>query len=196
MRLPSHLQSPACSLPPHTLKACELPAPEETLPSVGYLPLDSGLVFRMRRPRRVHYAAVVPRQFPVRPVDARVVAVRPEDTRAQGLGHQPAGCAPEEAQRLHVPLQPGCGVLGEHRIEELMPAVREGHQEAVHPLLPPRVGIVPPPHIEEVHLRVLAGGRIIEPHGRGRQRPHPLGPLLGYVPVERRPARPEPVLVS
>jgi hypothetical protein len=147
-------QRPLAGRLPHLRDAPERPVPEEALPRVVHRPLHAGLVLGAGNPGWVDDAAVVAGKLAVGPVDAGVVAVGAEDAGAEVVRHQPPGCAAEEAERLHVGLQPGAGVFSQHRVEEQVTAMREGHQEGIEPPLPTGVRVVPAAGVEEVDLRL------------------------------------------
>ena len=91
---------------PASAPAGELPAPPERVPDIRHRPLDLRLIPRFPGPGRVDQAAVMRGELGIRPVDLRVIQVRPVDPGLQVVGHQPRGHPAEEPERRHVALGP------------------------------------------------------------------------------------------
>ena len=195
--LPRHLPAPARRLRAQRRQRPAGAPGEEAVAGVLDIPLDPRLVFGVRHAGRVDQEAVVPRQFPIRPVDARVVAVGVGDARRQIVQRRrAAGTPPRKANAATCPSSQAGAVLGGRRVEELVAAMAQRQQEGVELAPSPRLRIVPQPHIEEVDLRLLARGRVVAADRHARGALQPVRPVLGHIAIEDAPTRRQPPLLA
>src|SRR5712691_6125469 len=131
----------------------------------------------MPYPRGVDDAAVVAEELAVGSIDPRVVEVGAENAGAQIVGHDPPRRPAEESKRLDMGLQPSRTVLAQHRVEELVPAIGERHEEGVKPTLSSRLRVEPATSVEEIDLRLLARRRVVEAHSGPCRRLDSLRPV-------------------
>jgi hypothetical protein len=180
--LPGHLPAPARRLRARRRQRAEGTPAEEAVASVLDIPLGPGLVLRVRHAGRVDQEPVVPRQLAVGAIGPRVVAVGVGNPGGEVVQHDAPGHAAQEGDGGDMALEPGGTVLGDDRIEELVPAMAERQEEGVELAPPGGLRIIPQPEVEEVDLGLLARRRV--------------GPVRGHIAVEGPPARRQPALVA
>jgi hypothetical protein len=193
--LARHRETPGASAAAHFPQAGEDAVGEEALPGVVDISFYPWLVLWVADTRRVDDAAVVAEKLAISAVYPRVVEVRAEDAGAQIVGHDAARCSAEEGESLDMGLQPGLAVLTQDGIEELVPAVREGHEEGVEPALSLCFRVKPAACVEKIDLGFFTWRRIVQAHCRPWRRPDLLGPVQGCIAIERRPACRKALLV-
>lgn len=93
-------------------------------------------------------------------------------------------------------VEPGGTILGQHRIQELVPTMAERHEEGMYAAHPLGVRVEPARDIEKVDLGFRARWRVVEPHGHARSALHAFGPLPLTVAVKRAPTGLQAVLVT
>ena len=116
------------------------------------------------------------RELPVRPVDLRVVQVRPVHPGLEVVRDQPRRDPAEELQREHRRLAPRVLVQPDHRTDEHVPRARQHHHECPDRHPPAAGHRAPPAELAVVDLRL--GPR----RDRWPRHPHPrAGDLLRQV---------------
>ena len=193
--LPGHLDTPHDGGRLHLFEAGPLATAEEALADVAHWSLDTGLVFRFHRPRRVNETAVVLGQLHVAAVEFRVIQVRLDRAGLQVVWHQPGWDPAEELERGDMRVDPRRLVHREHRPDEHVPTHREDHHEHVQLPAAARHRISPQRKISVVDLGFTARLDLRAQHG------HVIGSDLvteldPHITTETGHAHREPALVA
>ena len=125
-------------------------------------------------------------EFGIRPVDPRIVEVRPVDTGLQVVRHQPGRATLKEPERLDMTVTPGGLVHPDDRADEDQPRARQHHDERLDGVAGLGGRVRPRPQPAVIDLRLTA--RLDRP---SRHRHPTPGSLLGQV---RRDPPPHPGL--
>jgi hypothetical protein len=164
--LTGDVAAPVGGLAPHVMDVGEGLAAEPALPNEADLILDARLVLGATGPSGVDEEAPRLGVLEESGIDDRVLSIGLEDRRLEivddGSGGDAAEVLPSRLESGDDRLE----LLVERRIDELVAAVRERHDQGPDraPLLSDGIG--PRAHLAEVDLRLLPGGWIVEPDGR------------------------------